>query len=312
MNKILTKACSAILSSALIFSVGSAASTKPVSAESTYSEPMERSAEGKNARSYLALKSIKNQSIYAYSKATLTYNGKALSVDARIINGEIYIPTRTFINAISSIKVTYNSSLKTLYAVGLGLDFSVSDGAYAIFANGRALFSMSPSVIMSNGRMYSPLSLVSEALGLELLKGTAAARLSGSVRPLESADKYYRSDEVLWLARIISAESRGESLLGQIAVGSVVMNRVKSKYYPNTIYGVIFDRKYGIQFSPIENGSIYNTPTSSAMLAAKICLDGFRVSDSVLFFLEPTLSTSSWIPKSREYLFTIGHHDFYA
>jgi N-acetylmuramoyl-L-alanine amidase len=117
---------------------------------------------------------------------------------------------------------------------------------------------------------------------------------------------------VYWLSRIISAESRGESLLGQIAVGSVVMNRVKSPLYPNTIWSVIFDRKYGVQFSPIIDGSIYAAPTASAIVAAKICLEGFNVNSSALFFLYPRYSTSSWIPNNRQYLFSIGKHDFYA
>ena len=55
----------------------------------------------------------------------------------------------------------------------------------------------------------------------------------------------YNEDDVYWLSRIISAESRGEPLEGQIAVGNVVLNRVRSSAYPNTIYGVIFDRKHG-------------------------------------------------------------------
>ena len=116
---------------------------------------------------------------------------------------------------------------------------------------------------------------------------------------------------MFWLGRIIHAESRGEPLLGQIAAGNVVMNRVRSRYYPNTIYGVIFDRKYGVQFSPVLDGSIYNTPTYNCTLAAKIVLEGFDTSGGALFFLEPQHSTSSWIPKNRPYFFTIGKHDFY-
>jgi len=116
---------------------------------------------------------------------------------------------------------------------------------------------------------------------------------------------------VFWLARIIHAEAQGEPLLGQIAVGNVVLNRVKSAYYPNTIYGVIFDRKYGVQFSPILDGSIYNTPSFNSTLAAKICLDGYDTSGGAFFFLRPDISSSSWIPSNRAYAFSIGKHDFY-
>ena len=110
---------------------------------------------------------------------------------------------------------------------------------------------------------------------------------------------------------IISAEAKGESLKGQIAVGNVVLTRVRSTSYPNTIYGVIFDRKHGTQFSPVSYGTIYQTPTESSVIAAKICLEGYTLSDTILFFMNPRLATNNWISKNRPYAFTIGNHDFY-
>ena len=126
------------------------------------------------------------------------------------------------------------------------------------------------------------------------------------------AEQYYNKDSLYWLSRIISAESQGEPLLGQIAVGNVVLNRMRSPLYPNTVYGVIFDRRYGVQFSPVKDGSIYNPPYATSVTAAKICLEGYSVSGEILFFLEPLISVSLWVPNNRPYRFTIGHHDFYA
>lgn len=231
-----------------------------------------------------------------------------------MINGAPYVALRSFIDELGNMTVTYNSQIRTLNVKGAGLEMDVIDGGNVIYANGRMLFSMSPSVIMTNGRMYAPLKLIAKALGLSYYQSaaTGAFMLSGSVKPLTHANSYYASDAVYWLSRIISAESRGESLLGQIAVGAVVMNRVKSSLYPNTIWGVIFDKKYGVQFSPIIDGSIYNTPVSSSVVAAKICLEGFSVNNDALFFLYPRASTSTWIPNNRTYLFSIGKHDFYS
>lgn len=76
----------------------------------------------------------------------------------------------------------------------------------------------------------------------------------------------YNADDLYWLARIISAESRGESLDGKIAVGNVVLNRVASSDFPDTIYGVIFDDRWGGQFEPVRNGTIYQTPTEDSVL----------------------------------------------
>ena len=241
---------------------------------------------------------------------SVNINGKSLSVKGTLINGVYYIPLRA---AASALGASYNyvSSSRTSTLRLAGLELVATDACYVTYANGRTLFSTTPNVIMSDGRLYIPVSILSKALGMSYSASEGSISLKGSYKPLVSADKFYREDEVFWLARIIHAESIGEPLLGQIAVGGVVMNRVKSAYYPSTIYGVIFDRKYGVQFSPVLNGTIYNNPSYSARLAAQICLEGYDVTDGAFFFLEPRLATSSWIPRTREYAFTIGNHDFY-
>ncbi len=259
----------------------------------------------------LSVSRVYNKSIYAYSKLPVSKNGENTSIDARMINGEAYIAVRQ-LSELLGYRVTYKSAERTLNVRGAGLDIDVIDGSNVVWANGRVLFSMNPSVIMTNGRMYAPLASLTKAFGLGFSFDNGSVALSGIPTPIKSGSAFYAEDAVYWLSRIISAESRGESLLGQIAVGSVVMNRVASREYPNTIWGVIFDRKWGVQFSPIIDGSIYNTPVSTSVVAAKICLEGFNVNRNALFFLYPRASTSSWIPNSREYLFSIGKHDFYA
>lgn len=273
-----------------------------------------RSAALQSERYELTVSKVYNKSIWAYTSLALTLNGSRVSTDARLINGTPYIAVRSFINAVTDMTVTYSSAARTLTVKGLNLEMEVIDGSNVIYANGRTLFSMTPSSVMTNGRMYAPLSSLAKALGLmySYTASEGAVRLSGSVKPLTHGSRYYRDDEVYWLSRIISAESRGESLLGQIAVGSVVLNRVASSKYPNTVWGVIFDRKYGVQFSPVLDGSIYGTPTAVSVTAAKICLEGFNVNTSALFFLYPKNSSSSWIPNTRTYLFSIGKHDFYS
>ena len=123
--------------------------------------------------------------------------------------------------------------------------------------------------------------------------------------------RFYDQTDLYWLSRIISAEAKGEPFAGKIAVGNVVINRMRSKSYPDSIYGVIFDRKHGTQFSPVSYGTIYNTPTAESVLAAKICLEGYTLSDEILFFVNPRYATSSWISKSRPFVFRIGGHWFY-
>lgn len=264
-----------------------------------------------DGRIYQSLKGVYDRNVWSYARTSVRVGNTTLSVKGVRINGVEYIPFRAAASAISGSSYSYNSATKTSNMRAAGLEMSVSDGCYVSYANGRVLFNTTPSVIMSDGRLYLPASIFAKAVGMSISVNADTVTLSGSYSPIISGDRFYRSDEVFWLARIIHAESEGEPLLGRIAVGNVVMNRVRSAYYPNTIYGVIFDRKYGVQFSPTIDGRIYNTPGYNATLAAKICLEGYDVSDGAFFFLAPKLATSSWIPRNRDYAFSIGNHDFY-
>ena len=265
---------------------------------------------GRLNRLHYNLPGIPSRNLYSYKTMALRVGGVRLSEPAALINGITFIPLRAYASAIGAA-VRYNSSTKTMTVTADGLYMTASDGGYVIYANDRPIFNFSPNVVMSNGRMYVSLSSMMKITGQRSSVDSSGVSITGSYSPLKSAAAYYREDEVFWLARIITAEAKGESLIGQIAVGNVILNRVASSAYPNTIYGVIFDRKYGVQFSPILDGSIYNTPTYTATLAAKICLEGTRLSEDAMFFLNPRTAQSSWIVNNREYAYTIGGHDFY-
>lgn len=121
-----------------------------------------------------------------------------------------------------------------------------------------------------------------------------------------------REDDLYWLSRIIHAEAQGETYEGKVAVGNVILNRVASSQFPNTVKGVVFDKQQGYtQFSPVIDGSIYNTPSSESIQAAKDALSGSRPVGDALYFLNPSKSTNFWIIKNRKYYKTIGDHDFY-
>lgn len=264
-----------------------------------------------DGRLYKYVKGVANKNIYSYNRIPVYVGGKLASVKGFEVNGVAYLPLRAASSLISGSTYRYDSSTRTSTLKAPGLEIIAGDGCYVTYANGRVLFNTTPNVIMNDGRLYIPAEVFAKAVGMKLGTDGGALRLVGSYSPIMSGDKFYRADEVFWLARIIHAESRGEAFIGQIAVGNVVMNRVRSAYYPNTIYGVIFDRKYGVQFSPILDGTIYNTPGYTSTLAAKIALEGYDVSGGAFFFLNVKLATSSWIPRTREYAFTVGNHDFY-
>ncbi len=234
--------------------------------------------------------------------------------DCRLINETTYAPLRAFCDAvIPGAKISFDSKTRTASVSGNEIWMSAADNAHYLVANGRYLYTDTPILILDDGRIYVPIRLLARALGVDIGwdAKTRSVEVSGTVKPILSGREFYREAEVYWLSRIISAESRGEPLLGQIAVGNVVLNRVRSAEYPNTIYGVIFDRRGGVQFSPVLNGSIYKEPYYLSVVAAKLCLEGVTVSEDVLFFYAPHLATSFWIPNNRPYAFRIETHYFF-
>ena len=224
-----------------------------------------------------------------------------------------FVPLRKFCNLFDECSFSWNSSTATatVYTKS-GMTLIIRSGALYIYANGHYYYTVE-EIQNWGGSLYVPIRPLARAFRSELTWNTThrAVELKAPVGTPAVAWAKYDSDEVYWLSRIISAESRGEPFRGQIAVGNVVLNRVRHNSYPNTIYGVIFDRKHGTQFSPVSFGTIYNTPSESSVIAAKICLEGYSISNSALFFMNPRISTTNWISKNRPYAFTIGKHDFY-
>ena len=255
--------------------------------------------------------SVKDKNVTSYHGVNLYLGNKYINEKAYLIQDTTYIPLRA-VSTLAGAGVAFDDKSRTAYISMQGFSMTVSEGAYIIMANERPIMSYAPAVILSDNRMYVPVRSIAKALSLGVeWRPERSVVLSGNPTPLIHADKYYNTDDVYWLSRIISAESRGEPLLGQVAVGNVVLNRMRHKEYPNSIYGVIFDKKYGIQFSPVADGSIYRSPSYNSVLAAKVCLEGVSISDKILFFMEPNKSTSSWIYKNRPYAFSIGNHYFF-
>ena len=239
-NKVIAGSLACILSLGL--SLGAAlGGTVTASAENAYSISADSAVRNRSER-VLSLNSIRSKRVGDYRGYSVSVRGTLLSVKALRINDSYYIPARAAANAIGAA-YSYDKSSGTSVMRLSGLTVSFTDGNYAVMANDRPLFSMTPSVIMSDGRMYIPAEAFAKATGLSLSVGDGLT-FSGSIRPLTHASAFYREDEVFWLARIIQAESGGESLLGKIAVGSndgfAVMGGMKGDVLNCLVY-VLYD-----------------------------------------------------------------------
>lgn len=131
-----------------------------------------------------------------------------------------------------------------------------------------------------------------EALGLNW---------NGSV----SAASYNESESYL-LGRLVHGEARGEPYVGKVAVAAVVLNRVKSPLFPNTIAGVIYQTG---AFDAVSDGQINLTPDEDSLRAARDALAGWDPSGGCLYYYNPATSTNSWI-WTRQVQLSIGKHNF--
>ena len=121
-----------------------------------------------------------------------------------------------------------------------------------------------------------------------------------------SSSSTYSDADVMLLARLIYGEARGESYIGQVAVGAVVLNRIKSASFPNTMAGVIYQR---YAFTAVDDGQINLTPNETAKKAARDAMNGWDPSYGALYYYNPATATSQWI-FSRKTTVTIGNHVF--
>lgn len=243
-------------------------------------------------------------------------NGHYIKTDTNpfIIDGTTYVPLRFVSEALSADEVLWDGAKATATIVNGNQTIQLRENQRYAYVNGKQV-ALQGAMLLVNSRAFVPVRFVSETFDATVNWDgeyfTVDIWKNGIAVPSNMIVRYYTEDEIFWLGRIIEAESRGEPLRGKIAVGNVILNRVKSREYPDTIYNVIFDRNHGVQFQPAANGTIYNTPSADSIISAKRALRNENYVGNSLYFLNPRKSSNFWIPNNRPYYTTIANHDFY-
>ncbi|MBO8169630.1 MAG: cell wall hydrolase [Thermoanaerobacteraceae bacterium] len=215
------------------------------------------------------------------------------------------------INGLTTNIIYPNQVLKVAMPSSSGNYYLVKPGDN-LWKIGRR-FGTSIAILKSINNLTGNIIYPNQRLKLPSRSGshnTATAKRKETKTVTASASGYSQQD-LYWLARAISAEARGEPPEGQVAVGAVILNRVKNPQFPNTVYAVIFQKVNGVyQFSPVKNGSIYKKPTPEAIKAAKRALQGEDPTNGALYFYNPALtSRSNWI-RTRPVANIINNHIF--
>lgn len=138
------------------------------------------------------------------------------------------------------------------------------------------------------------------------IAGSATLRAIGISSTGSSGYGGYSSSDYNLLARVISAEARGEPYTGQVAVGAVVLNRVEHPSFPNTVAGVIYQPG---AFSCLDNGQFNASVSDSSYRAAQDAINGWDPTNGSIYYYNPVTAQSAWI-RSRPILLRIGDHVF--
>ena len=144
------------------------------------------------------------------------------------------------------------------------------------------------------------------SLTVDGIAGKRTLAAMGISSSSSSSSGSYSSNDIYLLAKVIGAEARGESYTGQVAVGAVVLNRVKHSSFPDTISGVVYQSG---AFSCVTDSNWNTTPNDTAKKAAQDAINGWDPSGGAIYYYNPKTATSAWI-RTRPIITTIGNHVF--
>ncbi len=248
-----------------------------------------------------------NTNIYGNSPTLRTidnsFTAKNLEGNFITINGTKLYPIREVFNNFG-YNVSWNKNSPVIVVSNKSSKYYITQ--YTVYKN-RVYLSLADI----NKHMEKPI-YVSQDLNILYSNKNLTTKTLISLIP---SYNNYSKEDLNWLSKIVSAESRGEKFSAQVDVANVIINRVSSQQYPNNIYDVIFDNKNGVQFTPTINGHIYKEPTLSSYLAALEVLENTTFATTknqdALFFINPVTAKSSWVHNNRGFAFANGNHNFY-
>lgn len=242
---------------------------------------------------------IESPSIYLDGKAL------AMSTNPTVVNRTTYVSYLPVVQAMyPDATAAWENGQAVLRAKDLTIEIGI--GNCYLVANGRYLY-FPGGVIVKDGDIFVPVRTLAQAMGAEVTWENGAVYLKSGTNPIQNGESFYNGNDVYWLSHIIYAESGNQPLNGKIAVGNVVLNRVADPAFPDNIRDVIFQRG---QFTPVENGTIYLTPSEESIVAAKLCMEGVNTAGNSMYFVN--YHYSSWATRNRPHVATIGAHAFYS
>lgn len=234
------------------------------------------------------------------------YAGTALASD----NGQVVLSVPDVCALLNFSCTSERSGSTVTYTVdGVQMTFTCGEQIYT--ANGRSLY-QADGVQALDGDIALPPEAMTKLFGAAIAYDAEHETVtidSADAAILQDGDSYYAQFDLYWLSHIVYAESNTQPLEGMIGVGNVVLNRVASTRFPNSIQEVVFQPG---QFNPVDMGTIYLEPSEQAVLAAKLALEGVDIVGDSLYFVNPTIGATGWFNQNLTLTIVIADHAFYA
>lgn len=264
-------------------------------------------------------------SVYAdkESQSVFTDSPECTSIDTTV-NGRLSSPGYSYLDTLWFSFTDLFRMLQGDYLIFFGEDGTVEvsgDDLYLFCSPDGYLCCNNRYVYLPNGFLTANEKLYLDCDTMEFLLNVRIAEsdVSGCVEISaeewsfpENGLTYYQQfsmEDLYWLCHIIHSEAGHSVLKGRLAVGNVVMNRVASDKFPNTIHEVIFDDKVTVQFQPVYEGNVMDTPDELSVVAAYLALENYNVVKDAVYFFEPYVETP-WLEED-DFVCKIGYHLFY-
>lgn len=260
-------------------------------------------------------------------------NGRQISqMTLMNVNGVPYCTVKYFFESVLASAQVYwannGSNVKGTTACGESLTLLAQPGSQTMYVNGQSIY-IPNGIKILNGYTMAPIEQLANVFAgsqvgydwnLNVYVVTTGAYLSGSASAgaaqataaqavqttVTAGSGYYDPQALDLIARVINAEAGSMSMEGKVSVGNVIMNRVASSEFPNTVYGVLYQPN---QFTVVNYASFQRTPSAESIAAAKQAMDGVNYVPGAMFYNVHGLNT--WASRNRPYLTTFAGHDFY-
>lgn len=242
--------------------------------------------------------------ITASAEVNIIVDGKALSADIPpfVEDGTTYLSVHSIGDMLGAQDVVWNNDERSVTIRMDGAEMKLVIGSEIAYIDGEAIAG-SVAPVIRNERTYLPVRFVAETLGAQVGWQPETKTVTISFGLVEDETGLY------WLARIVQVEAGNELYEGKLAVANVILNRVKSPKYPDTIYDVIFQPN---QFPPAANGMLNNiTPNDDCYAAAAEAMSGVNNIGECVSFCAASQTETSWVAQNMTFYARVGNHCFY-